>query len=232
MGTPATPTRLEELGWSSERASAFASHALGGLVPGRVVSSGGATIAQTREGAVQVILQRRFRRISRTATGLPTVGDWLALEPVSAAPPVAALRAVLPRAGVFMRNRTSDERAQVLAANVDIAFLVSGLDHDLNLRRLERYLVLAYDGGITPVVVLNKADIAFDLDAAVSDVHRIAAGTRVIVASALAGTGMDELRALLPPRTTGCLLGSSGVGKSSITNALLGRLQQIRAATS
>jgi ribosome biogenesis GTPase len=113
-----------------------------------------------------------------------------------------------------------------MAANVDVAFLVSGLDHDLNLRRLERYLVLAFDGGVTPVVVLNKADIAIDLDAAVSDVHAIAAGTRVVVASAVIGTGVDELRSLLPAGSTGCLLGSSGVGKSSLTNALLGEAVQ------
>jgi ribosome biogenesis GTPase len=218
--------RLTELGWSPARAAAFSPYANDGLVPGRVVTGGGATMAATQNGPVEVVLQRRFLREADAATDLPAVGDWLALQPLAGEPPMAALRAILPRAGVFARSRTSDDRAQVLAANVDLAFLVSGLDHDLNLRRLERYLVLAFDGGATPVVVLNKSDIALDLDAAVSEVHGIAAGTRVVVSSALSGHGIDELRSILASGLTGCLLGSSGVGKSSITNALLGHARQ------
>ena len=106
------------------------------------------------------------------------------------------------------------------------AFLVSGLDHDLNLRRLERYLVLAIDGGVTPIVLLNKVDIALDVDRAVAEVHAVAPGTRVIVSSALTGEGLDEIRAQIDPGSTACLLGSSGVGKSTITNALLGEQRQ------
>jgi ribosome biogenesis GTPase len=140
------------------------------------------------------------------------------------------VRAVLPRSGSFVRQRLSDGRPQVLAANVDTAFLVSGLDDDLNLRRIERYLVLAHDGGVTPVVVLNKVDVALDLERAVSEVHAVAAGTRVVVTSAIEGTGIDELRSFLERGSTACLLGSSGVGKSTITNALLGEERQVTKA--
>jgi ribosome biogenesis GTPase len=158
---------------------------------------------------------------------MPAVGDWLALEPISENPRLGALREVLPRTSSFVRNRLSDGKPQVLAANVDIAFLVSGLDHDLSLRRIERYLVLALDGGVTPVIVLNKADVASDLPRAVAEVHGVAAGARVIVSSSLTGSGLDEMQALIEPGTTACLLGSSGVGKSTLTNALLGEERQL-----
>ena len=220
-----TAPAFGELGWSSDRAMAFGPQAAAGLVPGRVVSSAG-SLAVTRAGVTEVIIQRRFAREAGDRTALPAVGDWLALEPLSEHPRQAALREVLPRRGTFLRSHASDGQPQVLAANVDVAFLVSGLDHDLNLRRVERYLVLAMDAGVTPVVVLNKVDIALDLPGAISAVHAIAAGTRVVVTSALDGTGLDELRSHLGKGLVACLLGSSGVGKSTITNALLGEQRQ------
>lgn len=226
MAALASAGGLAALGWSPERAAAFGQPGSVGLVPGRVISSGGATMAMTRDGPVEVVMQRRARREATGAADLPAVGDWLALEPVSPMPPAAALRQVLPRLGVIARHRADGGETQVLAANVDVAFLVAGLDHDYNARRLERYLVLAHDGGVTPVVVLNKVDIAIDLEAAISEVHAVAAGTRVVVASALTGSGIDELRRLLPAGSTAVLLGSSGVGKSSVTNALLGHERQ------
>ena len=221
-----TPLAFSDLGWSADRALGFARHTAAGLTPGRFVSSAGDGVAITEAGPTEVIIQRRFARETASTEDLPAVGDWLALELVSDSPRQAALREVLPRTGTFVRQRLSDGQPQVLAANVDTAFLVSGLDHDLNLRRIERYLVLALDGGVTPVVVLNKVDIALDLARAVSEVHAVAAGTRVVVTSAIDGTGLDELRGFMDPGTTACLLGSSGVGKSTITNALLGEERQ------
>lgn len=226
MSAKPEPLSLAALGWSAQRARAFAHHAAAGLIPGRMTSSASGR-AMTASGPTEVILQRRFTREVATRTDLPAVGDWLALESMTDHPAQAALREVLPRDGAFVRNRLSDGRPQVLAANVDTAFLVSSLDHDLNLRRIERYLVLALDGGVLPVVVLNKVDVALDLERAVSEVHHIAAGTRVIVSSAIVGTGMEEIRSLLEPGTTACLLGSSGVGKSTLTNALLGEQRQL-----
>ena len=222
-----TPLTFDRMGWSAERARGFAEHAAAGQVPGRVVSSGGTLTALTETGPSEVIVQRRAAREVTDSADLPTVGDWLALEPVSQRPRQGALRAVLPRSSAFIRNRLSDGSPQVLAANVDVAFLVSGLDLDLNLRRIERYLVLALDGGVRPIVVLNKVDVAIDLATAVTEVHAVAAGTRVIVASAVTGAGLDELRSLLAPGVTACLLGSSGVGKSSLTNRLLGEEVQV-----
>ena len=221
-----TTLAFAHLGWTTERATGFSTMASSGLVPGRVVSSAGAGLALTQDGPTELIIQRRFAREAASVVDLPAVGDWLALEPLSENPPQAALREVLPRRGTFIRQRSSDGQPQVLVANVDTAFLVSGLDDDLNPRRIERYLVLALDGGVTPVVVLNKVDIALDLSRAVADVHAVAAGTRVVVTSAIDGTGLDELRELMDPGSTACLLGSSGVGKSTLTNALLGEERQ------
>ncbi len=221
----ATAPAFWELGWTADRARAFAPLAAAGLLPGRVISSEG-SLAVTEAGTTEVLIQRRFVREASDGTAWPAVGDWLALEPLTDDPRQGALRQVLPRAGTFIRQRPSDGQAQVLAANVDVAFLVSGLDHDLNPRRIERYLVLAMDGDVTPVVVLNKSDIALDLGRAVGEVHAIAAGTRVVVTSAIDGSGLDELRAYLDRGQTACLLGSSGVGKSTITNALLGEQRQ------
>ncbi len=220
-----TAISFAQLGWTADRRMAFMPHAAAGLLPGRVISSEG-NLAVTEAGPAAVIIQRRFTRQARDRTAYPAVGDWLALEPLSDHPRQMALREVLPRSGAFVRNRLSDGQPQVLASNVDVAFLVSGLDNDLNLRRIERYLVLASDGDITPVVVLNKADIAIDLARAVSEIHSVAAGTRVVVTSAIDGTGLDEMRTYLGPGLTACLLGSSGVGKSTITNALLGEERQ------
>ena len=227
QGTETTPLTFGRLGWSADRALAFAPHTTAGLLPGRLVSSAGDGLAITQAGPTELIIQRRFAREAGSRLDLPAVGDWLALEQVSERPRQAAVREVLSRNGTFVRQRLSDGQPQVLAANVDTAFLVSGLDHDLNLRRIERYLVLAVDGGVTPVVVLNKVDIALDLARAVAEVHNIAAGTRVVVTSAVDGTGVDELQAFLEPGTTACLLGSSGVGKSTLTNAILGEERQV-----
>ena len=227
MSKTDAPLTFGRLGWSADRARGFTSLAAAGLLPGRFVSSAGDGQAITEAGPTAVVVQRRFAREAVSSVDLPAVGDWLALEPVSDSPRQAALREVLPRGGTFVRQRLSDGQPQVLAANVDSAFLVSGLDHDLNLRRIERYLVLALDGGVTPVVVLNKVDIALDLARAVAEVHAIAAGTRVVVTSAVEGTGLEELRDFLEPGSTACLLGSSGVGKSTITNALLGDERQL-----
>jgi ribosome biogenesis GTPase len=153
--------------------------------------------------------------------GMPVTGDWVAARVINSME--AIVEAVLPRRTFFSRRaagRREDE--QPIAANIDVVFLVCGLDGDFNLRRLERYLTLSAASGAEPVIVLNKSDLCEDLDARFGETRAVARGATIITASTVAVDGLDAVRAHLAPGRTIALLGSSGVGKSSIVNGLLG----------
>ena len=214
---------LESLGWSSFFAEAFAPHAAEGLVPGRVTREHrGLFRVQAEAGEYVAELAGRLRHEARGRAELPAVGDWVALRP-DAQELRAVIQAVLPRRSRFARKMAGEEHdEQVAAANVDTVFLVSGLDHDFNLRRIERYLVMAWDSGARPVILLNKADLSADAEAARREVEAIAGGAPVHVVSVREGRGLDELAPYLRPRETVALLGSSGVGKSTLLNRLSG----------
>jgi len=152
----------------------------------------------------------------------------LAARPAEGA---ATIHAVLPRTTAFVRKAAftvADE--QVLAANVDIAFLVASMNADLNARRLERYLATAWQSGAQPVVVLTKADLADDPEADIAEAESVAFGAPVLAVSAVTGEGMDALAEHLRPRETAVLVGSSGVGKSTLVNALAGEALMATAA--
>lgn len=156
------------------------------------------------------------------SSALPVTGDWVAVHRVE--PELALIEALLPRRSKIARRaagRRDDE--QVLAANVDLALIVCGLDGEFKPRRLERYLAICQQGGVTPVVVLNKADVCPEEAPAVDEAHRAANSAPVIVVSAATGEGLGALHELLPPGVTAALLGSSGTGKSTLLNRLLGR---------
>ncbi len=150
----------------------------------------------------------------------PAVGDWVAVE---AREDDASVHAVLPRRTSVLRHAPGVRSvAQVVAANVDVVFVVASLNQELNLRRLERYLALAWESGAEPIVVLSKADLGDDLEASLSEVESIAVGVTIIVVSAIDGRGIDELRAHIRPGATVAFIGSSGVGKSTLLNTLAG----------
>jgi ribosome biogenesis GTPase / thiamine phosphate phosphatase len=152
----------------------------------------------------------------------PAVGDWVAAQ-VTITDGRTTLHAVLQRRSQFVRKMAGKPVAQqVIAANVDTAFLVAALDGDFNLRRLERYLAQCWESGASPVIVLNKADECDAVAARVAEVESIARGVPVLPMSAQTGSGMGALDALLIPNRTVVLLGSSGVGKSTLVNRLLG----------
>ena len=207
---------LERLGWNDEIARTFES-AAAGLEPGRVaVQHRGLWMVVTERDEVLVEITGRLRHAADPGE-LPVVGDWVGLRD-------GLIDAVVPRASKFSRKTPWTAVAeQVLVANVDVAFLVMGLDdRDFNVRRLERYLTTAWEGGATPVVVLNKTDLAYDLAQQLGEAETVAFGVPVHAVSAETGEGVDELRRHFAGNLTVALLGSSGVGKSSLINRLLG----------
>ncbi len=216
MTLPVTESLLHRLGWDDGWEAAFAEHRSAGLVPARVaVQHRGAYDLMAEHGDVRAPAAPRLARDDE----LPAVGDWVAvdLERVEVA-------AVLPRRTVISRKEVLDAvKEQVLAANVDVAFLVQGLPHDFNPRRLERYLAMAWESGAQPVVLLTKADLVDDLDPYLAEVEAATLGAVSVVAlSALTGDHVDDVRPFLEGNRTAVLLGSSGVGKSTLVNTLAG----------
>jgi ribosome biogenesis GTPase len=221
---------MRRWGWTPELEAGFAAHAAVGLVPGRVIAQvGSSTRAMTAQGPTEVIIQRGFRRTALGTVDFPAVGDWLVLEPFGDATG-AALRTVMPRTSAFVRGQADGGgrlSEQVLAANVDVVLLVAALTRDFNLRRLERYLTLAWSSGADPVILLNKADLCEDVPARVAEVTSIGGDVPVHALSARTGAGLEAIHRYVSTGRTVALLGSSGVGKSTITNALLGEERQL-----
>jgi ribosome biogenesis GTPase len=213
---------LDSLGWTPALEDQFAPHAADGLEPARVaVEHRGAYHLYTARGEQPAELAGRLRHDATARGELPAVGDWVAVTPTEP----ALVQAVLPRKTKFSRLAATDHGQtieQVVAANVDVVFLVAGLDGDLNLRRLERYLALGWESGAAPVVVLTKADLCADVDTAVLDVESTAVGVPVHAVSNVTGDGVEALATYFVQGRTVAALGSSGVGKSSLVNRLSG----------
>jgi ribosome biogenesis GTPase / thiamine phosphate phosphatase len=215
---------LTELGWHAGLDAPFAPFAAAGFEPARVAVAYGATFrVYTRDSDELADLTGRLRHDATSRRDLPAVGDWVAVKRTSIEGGRATIQGVLPRKSLFSRKAAGDETTeQILAANVDTAFLMTGLDRDFNLRRIERYLVMTWESGASPVVVLNKADLEGDLDARRDDAQAVALGVPILVISARERTGLEQLDQYLQPGQTIVVLGSSGVGKSTLINRLLG----------
>ena len=218
---------LSALGWTDRLAGQFAPYAERGLEPARVGVAYGATFRVYLDAAETLAdVSGRMRHEARTRRDLPAVGDWVAVRR-GAPQERPTIQAILPRTSVFSRKVAGQETVeQILAVNVDTAFLMAGLDGDFNLRRLERYLAMAWESGASPVVVLNKADLAVDAEANRREMQQAAIGVPVHVISCKLDRGLDELAPYLEPGRTIALLGSSGVGKSTLINRLTGRERQ------
>ena len=212
-------------GWSDAWAKAFAPHAAAGLTPGRVVLEHNHVYrVVTAEGEWLAETAGSLKHAATDRRDLPSVGDWVAVRP-DERHGRALIRAILPRRSWFSRKVAGREtREQVLAANVDVVFLVAALDAPPKPRSLERYLVLARQSGAAPVVVLNKADVLTpeQRDEAVAILRAVAGDAPIETVIATAGHGIERLRGWLAEGKTVALLGPSGAGKSTIINALVG----------
>ncbi len=225
---------LSALGWDETFAQHFQSFSTGGFVPGRVaLEHRHACTLYTPLGEFSATCTGRLLHGADARTDLPAVGDWVAARP-RPGEAHADIHAVLPRRTKFSRRAAGPQAVeQIVAANIDTVFLVTALDEHFSLRRLERYLTVAWESGAQPVVVLNKADLRDDPAAAHAAAAAVAPGTPVVTLSATCDD--DPAAPLAPwlrPGRTVALLGSSGVGKSTLINRLLGEERQATGATS
>jgi ribosome biogenesis GTPase / thiamine phosphate phosphatase len=218
---------LNCLGWSDFFASSFEPLRQPGLTVGRIaIEHKNTYVVYSDRGELSAEVTGKLRYQATGTTDFPAVGDWVVIR-VRESEGRATIQAILPRKSKFSRKivggRTEE---QIVATNIDTVFLVSGLDGDFNPRRIERYLITAWDSGANPVIILNKADLCNSVEQCVAEVEAIALGVPIIVLSASTSQGLDGLKPYLQTGQTVALLGSSGVGKSTIVNQLIGTAVQ------
>jgi ribosome biogenesis GTPase len=218
---------LQTLGWDEYFAGAFEPYKHQGLAVGRVTEEHrGAYKVATEEEEVWAEIVGRIRHEATSRADYPAVGDWVVLEKL-ANEKRASIQVVLPRRSKFSRKAAGkNAEEQIVATNIDTVFLVQALNQDFSLRRLERYLVVAFESGASPVIILNKADACEDAEEKKREVETIAFATPVHVISAKFEQGIEQLQPYLGVGRTIAFLGSSGVGKSTLINRLIGEDRQ------
>ena len=197
------------------------------VVPGRVVRADrGGVLVATAEGTLRATLTPRLLKSAEPDADVPVTGDWVAVVSIPDAE-VPVVDAVLTRAGAFTRiDPSGRSERQVLAANIDVVFVVHALGQGPRLRRIERELAMAWESGGTPVVVLTKADLSADAQADLAAVEAVAVGVDVRLTSVVQDRGVEDLRQYGSGHRTIALVGPSGVGKSTLVNALIGEERQ------
>lgn len=214
---------LDRLGWAEPFSSAFDRLDEPSLTPARVaLEHRDAYVVLTADAELRAAVSGRLRHRTASRLDLPAVGDWVA---VGARPHegTATIHHLLPRRTSLVRKEVFGRtEPQVVAANVDTVFVVTSLNSDFSPRRLERYLALVWESGAVPVIVLAKSDLCDDVARRVLETRTVAFGVPVVATSGATGEGIDALAAHLAPGSTAALVGSSGVGKSTLVNRLVG----------
>jgi ribosome biogenesis GTPase len=217
---------LEALGWSVRRQEEFEALAAAGLLPGRVVGEHRSHYRVATEAEeLSAVTTGRLRNSAEERSDLPGVGDFVAVRLADGDGP-ATIEAVLPRTCALVRKAAGEPRPQLLAANIDVVFIVTALGGDFSLARMERYLALVLESGATPVIVVNKADLPNDVIGPTGQIDGIDSDVPIHVISARADDGARDLEQYFEGNRTVAFVGSSGVGKSTLTNRLLGRAAQ------
>jgi ribosome biogenesis GTPase len=224
---------LTEFGWNAAWEEVWQAYAVSCSEPARVIAQHRLVYRlASAHGELRAEVRGKIRYQARQRSDYPAVGDWVAIQ---ARPQEgrATIHDILPRRSFFSRKASGKvTEEQIVAANIDTVFLVTGLDHNYNLRRIERYLIAAWESGAFPVVLLSKADLCADLAGRVAEAEAVSAGVPVIAVSVPSGEGLAAVRSYLRPGETVALLGSSGVGKSTLINFLAGhevmRTQEVR----
>ncbi|HEX8920183.1 MAG TPA: ribosome small subunit-dependent GTPase A [Pyrinomonadaceae bacterium] len=216
--------KLSDFGWSEFFAEHFQPHKAAGYKAGRVLLEYNHLYrVYTEEGELLADVAGKLRHEAESRAELPTVGDWVALQ-VRSREGKATIQAVLPRRSKFVRKAAgSRTEEQVVGANIDTVFLVTSLNQDFNLRRIERYLLVAWESGARPVIVLSKADLCDDTEDKLAEIRTVAMAVPIHAVSVIGQAGLKELEPYFIHGRTVALLGSSGVGKSTLINHLLGR---------
>lgn len=217
------PTALQDLGWTNFFQRQLAELDCSELIPARVIAIQRTHIVLMHEtDVVDSPLGGRWFQLGPEQR--PAVGDWVLMNPAD-----GSVVHLLQRRSVLKRMSAGQDGVQLIAANVDVLFLVTSCNADFNLRRLERYLALAYEAGVTPVVVLTKADLAERPEEFLQQARNIRAGLAVELVNALDAASVAALAPWCAPGQTIALLGSSGVGKSTLVNSLSGAQTQLTA---
>ncbi len=215
--------QLERYGWNDFFAAHFREFADQGYVAGRVALEYNQFCrVYTAQGEILAEIVGRLRHEAESRADLPAVGDWVALRMIESENK-AMIHAVLPRRSKFMRKtKGSKTEEQVVGANIDTLFLVTSLNQDFNPRRIERYLAAAWESGASPVILLTKSDLCDDVETKIEEAEEVAPGAPIHAVCAISGERLEALDQYFSPGKTVALVGTSGVGKSTLINRLLG----------